>query len=359
MNLVLANIDYSGGVTGSAGHMTNEGHELQEGLRHAGWMLAGHGYGDGCVHVPTLIRRHNPRMVFVQDVRDWDDRSPGCYLKDVAFHNIECLADRSDIFKVCVCKDAGSLVDYQREFVATVRAHAVVTYYHDESTLPLSPWLSNYPRVRTLHSIDNDFSRTIPMNLPRYRGLVSGAIGPLYPLRQLAFVNAAMLGIARLDHPGYGNKGTATRDYLKLLARYKVHVATASAFGFSLRKIIESVAMGCTPVTDLPEYDRLPHIDDALVRVKPGSDQYMLKEAIDRAESEWNEERAMYFAKKAQSFYDYRAAGNRLSIRLTELCDAHSRTDGVRGLCGQAAQGNGKLAARLEQPDGCNQPVRC
>ena len=56
--LVLANRDY---LT----HITDEGEQLQSGLAHAGWILAGYGYGDGCTDVSTLIARYKPSIVFV------------------------------------------------------------------------------------------------------------------------------------------------------------------------------------------------------------------------------------------------------------------------------------------------------
>ena len=70
-----------------------------------------------------------------------------------------------------------------------------------------------------------------------------------------------------LEHPGYGNPGSQVETYVKALREYRVHLATASKYGFALRKIIESVAIGCTPVTNLPTYDVLPEIDGALKRI--------------------------------------------------------------------------------------------
>ena len=51
-------------------------------------------------------------------------------------------------------KDAGSVVEYQQQFAQRVGASMAVTYYHDRSVLPLSPWLEPLTRIRTYHSID-------------------------------------------------------------------------------------------------------------------------------------------------------------------------------------------------------------
>ena len=88
-----------------------------------------------------------------------------------------------------------------------------------------------------------------------------------YPLRQRAVRDRVVLGLDVLRHPGYGNRGAVTPAYCRELARYRVSVATASMYGFALRKIIEAVAVGCTVITDLPAYDVLPEIDAALIRV--------------------------------------------------------------------------------------------
>jgi hypothetical protein len=95
-------------------------------------------------------------------------------------------------------------------------------------------------------------------------------------------------------------------------------VATASRYGFALRKIVESVAMGATPITDLPAYDVLPEIDQALVRISPVATLAELKEAIDTAERAWNLDRALYFAESARHFYDYRKIGKRLDRLILE-----------------------------------------
>jgi hypothetical protein len=106
--------------------------------------------------------------------------------------------------------------------------------------------------------------------------MVSGAASNAYPLRQRVIRDALDLGVDVLRHPGYGNQGPRTPEYMRHLAGYKVHVATASMYGFALRKIIESVAMGCTVVTDLPAYDVLPEIDGALVQ-GPADGEHAMK----------------------------------------------------------------------------------
>lgn len=302
--LLLGNIAYTC-------HTTDEGHQLQMGLNGAGWELAGYAFSpDNCVDVRKLVERHNPQIVFMQDARDWRLDSQGCYDVRCAFKNWQYLRERPDIIKVTPAKDAGSVVEYQRKFAEEIGLNIAVTYYHDQSILPLSPWLNSVKRVRTYHTIDSQLAASIDLNGPRQRGIVTGAVSDVYPLRQLAFRNSSELRLHRVPHPGYAAAGCHTPRYLKMLAGFKVHVATASRYNFFLRKITESVAMGCTPVTDLVE--TIPEIDEALVRVPPNASLAVIADAINRAESEWNLERVTALAAKDRQWYDYREMGKRL-----------------------------------------------
>jgi hypothetical protein len=310
--LVLANSSY-------VNHTTSEGEQLQAGLAHAGWSLAGWGYPDWAEHtitdVPSILGQYRPDVVFVQDKRDWDRNNYGGSFgnRKLHFDRIEALAARPDIFTVGVVKDAGSMVPYQEAAIREIAADAVVIYYHERNVLRQSRWLSEFKLIRTYHSVDAEQCPPFDPSAIRKRAIVTGAANDrVYPLRSMAIGMAKRTKLDVMKHPGYGAGGCHTPNYLRVLGGYKVHVATASAYGFALRKIIESVAMGCTPVTNLPCWDCLPEIDDALVRIKDDADPDQLKEAVDRAESEWNPQRAWYFADTARKWYDFRAVGARL-----------------------------------------------
>lgn len=310
MRLVLANSDYPQ-------HVTDEGEQLQRGLAESGWLLAGYGYSDHCRHVPTLLDRYRPERVFVQDCRDWRADSPGCFDRRVCFEQWERLRD-FPVKRMTVVKDAGTVSDYQRCFCEALAPERIVVYYHPQSVLRVSPWLSSYRLIRTYHSLDRRIADGIDVRAKRAGAIVSGAVSAVYPLRRLAIANAARLGLAVHRHPGYGNSGCATPAYLKLLAGFRVHVACSSAYGFALRKIIESVAMGATPVTDLPAYDELPAIDGALVRVRAGAGLHELREAIRHAAAAWNLDERLAWAEQARSYYDFRAVTRRLSELLID-----------------------------------------
>jgi hypothetical protein len=298
--------------------VTDEGEQLQRGLEHAGWKLCGFGYDDNCTDVPTLIDRHQPSIVFVQDCREWRQECAGCYDPRVEIKNWRCLHNYPDIIKTTVVKDAGSLKEFQRDFFSEIGAAVAVTYYHDYAVLAddCSTWLRGRDRVRTYHSVDADYLRTLKLGGERRRGIVTGCAGPIYPLRQLAFANAERLDIDIQWHPGYAAKGCGTREYLRRLSGYRTHIACSSRFSFSLRKLIESVAVGCVPITDLPTWDVLPEIDPFLIRVPRSIGVDDLRDVITDVERAWTLERAMHYAEKCRAFFDWRAAGLRLSGEL-------------------------------------------
>lgn len=311
MNLVLANHDYRR-------HMTDEGLQLQQGLEYAGWKLVGAGYKDNCRSIPMILDAHKPQAVFVQDKRDWDPHSGVCTGGDAyQFHHLDALASYPGFVAVPV-KDAGpDGSEYHEAFCREVGAKAVVLYYHQLSCLKYCPWLTQYRLVRTYHSINpQDLPDFVPGD-QRRPALGSGAVmGDTYPIRTRVCTHPQDFGLMWLKHPGYANRGVHTPRYLEFISQFKVHLATSSSYGFALRKIIESVACGCTPITDLPSYDVLPEIDRALVRIKPRISDNDLRLTIAKAVTDWDEDGRLKWAQKAIDYYNYACMGVRLSYDL-------------------------------------------
>ena len=301
--LFLGNIDYRQ-------HMTDEGDQLQRGFDLAGWQVV---YGDGQTSVLRILERTHPTHVVVHDRRDWDPMSKISFRKDLDFPDLWALREHAAT-KVVVIKDAASFLPVHEAFYDEAGADAALLYYHPLSAGRHAPWMRGRPYVRTYHTIDADLIRTFPLSMPRSRGVVSGATSRLvYPTRWTALQKHQQIGIDRIRHPRYHNRGHATPNYLRQLIGYRTHVATASRYGFALRKIIESVACCVTPVTDLPHYDVLPEIDGALFRISPTMDPLEIRRAVEEADAQWNLEDRLRWARRCWAYYDFRAMAQRTS----------------------------------------------
>lgn len=337
LRLVLGNAAYRKLDGICLGHMTSEQAQLQDGLVHNGWVIAGRHmdmYADKYLpagvlalnetRVDTLLRKVRPHAVFINDPRDMQAESGGCFDKWTNFENIEELRQYPG-FKVVSFKDAAVAIDYQRDFAAKVGANALATYYHADSIRVTSPWADNYRQIRHYHCVDSDYIKSLNLYKDRQRGLVSGHTSvAFYPLRNEITKHAPYLKIDVQHHPGWNNHGCKVPEYLELLTNYKVHVATATKFGHALRKIIESICCGCACVTNLPTHDKLPVIDDWLIRLpeKPKMDD--VKSAIDKAEAEWDCATAVMRAQEACHYYDYKTDAARLSTAIYEASEARA-----------------------------------
>jgi len=312
MNLILGNASY-------VSHSTNEGNELQMGLVAQGWHICGPGFPDKENNVRAILNRHRPDAVFVQDARDWHASSDGSFgNRHLHFDHYDALAG-DPCKKIIVVKDAGTAVEFQRKFAQDVKADTALVYYHDDAILKLSPWLADYKRVRIYHTVDAKLINGIDLSKKRKRAIVSGAVSrSVYPLRSMVFENAKGMGVDTLKHPGYSDKKTFTPEYLETLSNYKVHVATCSSYNFALRKIIESVACGCTPVTNLPAWDVLPEIDGALARINSDATAKDVRSAIDDAANQWRMDERMEWSRKAKAYYDWRESGIRMNKSIME-----------------------------------------
>lgn len=307
-------------------HMTAEGWELFQGLESAGCVLAGKNLTIDCQDVPMILdAMHHLRFsrgelgtVIVQDKREWEGLTAGGNGDpEERFLNVQAIRHRDDLFKLTVLKDAQSAPNYHRQSADEMGAHAWIVYYHPRIVAHLAPYVRQQHLVRTWHSLNKD---VVPaFNADRQGTCLSGAISGAYPLRRRINHKSVEMGVKVLHHPGYHRKGCQTPEYLKQLSRFKVSICTSSMYGYALRKIVESVACGCTLVTDLPVDDVLLDIDDALVRVHPLIAMREMTKLLRRLESEWNADEREHFAGKAKDWYDFRAMGQRLAADIQTM----------------------------------------
>jgi len=307
-------------------HMDNGRWLFQRGLEQQGYVSAGGGLpppGIDRLDVAEIVECCHPSVVIFWPRYEWDPAEWGGseVLPEHCFQNWECLLDMPEILRATVFHDAGSARAEQKRWHEVFRPDVYLTWYHHRSILALAPHVPSDRLLRIYHVIDADEA---PAICDRDGvGVVSGAYARgVYPLRTraVAAAKAGRLGpdVGCLDHPGYFQVGPSSTEYVKLLSQYRVALCTASSYGFALRKIIEATLAGCVVITDLPEYDRLPGIDDNLVRVRPTISIPELRELIRDQADAWDLKRQTHYATTAAGLYDWRIMAETLARKLTE-----------------------------------------
>ena len=89
-------------------------------------------------------------------------------------------------------------------------------------------------------------------------------------------------------------------------------ICTSSIYGYALRKIIEATACGCVALTNLPEDEVLPGIDENLVRIPDTKNILEVALVLQEIYSTYNPERQQELAAKAKQAYDYHVLGTKL-----------------------------------------------
>lgn len=310
-------------------HATNEGWELFKGLEEGGgYLLAGEGLttlfrgtnfspsfvGQNLTDLTWLVRC-DPSTIVIQDKREWKGltaerrRDPS-----IEFKNVDILRDRPDIFRVTIVKDAQNDQALHRQAAEEIGCHAWIHYYHPTIVKYLAPYVRPQHLVRTYHTVNKDDIPHFVEAKDRSNCIVSGAISGAYPLRTRMFQNQGVFqGTTFLNHPGYHQRGSNTPEYLRILSRFKVSVCTASIYGYSLRKLVESSACGCRVLTDLPSDEILPDIDSNLIRVHSDTPLEEIASIIKELVATYDQEKQEHVAELAKKRYDYRAEGKRLA----------------------------------------------
>lgn len=304
-------------------HMTDEGWQIFAGLEHAGYTLTGHNLPVSATNVRHILNELDPGVVVMQDKREWDTQPKDFRDKYARFSEVNVLAERPDVFKLTILKDSHQKPLYHRHSAQEIGCHAWIVYYHPRIVKHLAPYVRSEHLIRTYHSIDRNvlpkFNHKRPFNC-----LLSGAISGAYPLRQRLMRERSRLpGMAVQRHPGYHMRGCCTPRFMNTLSNFKVAICTSSVYGYALRKIIEATACGCVVVTDLPQDEVLPEIDDNLVRIDPNISTEDLRSLLLKLYAEYDTERQLAYALSAWMFYDYKAVGQRLAGDIEIMRDSY------------------------------------
>jgi hypothetical protein len=315
------------GVESVRRHVTDEAHVLQLGLKEAGWTLCGHKLDVDEVSVPKLLAQFNPTVVILVDRREWDIRpnsqpTPGNWRDPAArFTDWQVLKERPDILRLSVIKDNQNPAWHQ-QLDNDAGLDGWISYYHQDAVLARAPWITHDRLIRTWHSVDSQL--VPPFSADRKGCLLSGFVGKscarIYPLRIELFKRYQELPETDiLEHPGYGEVGCRSTEFLNTLSKDKVAICTASTRDFLLRKVVEASACGCAVVTNLSDRDRPVGIENNLIRVSPNAWFDEVARAVRIALDNWDVEKQFNIVEKVKREYDWRIQGQRLSWAIDEF----------------------------------------
>ncbi len=293
-------------------HTTDEGWQIMQGLEHSGYQLCGYNLPTDNTCTSCILKEHDPGVVVVQDKREWDVTEKNFRENEARFYNVHLLAKRADIFKLTILKDAHQRDEYHRQSAAEMGVHAWITYYHPKMVCHLAPYVRPQHLIRTYHSLDREL---VPAYTHEQRrgALLSGAMSGAYPWRMFLKKKLGKLPqVTHLSHPGYHMNGTATPKFLKQLGSYRVAICTSSIYGYVLRKMIEATACGCIVLTDLPEDEILPGIDENIIRIAPTRNVTAVSQMLSQLYKNYDPDKQKALADKAKQMYDYRVLGAKL-----------------------------------------------
>lgn len=306
--------------------VTDEGMQLFRGLESNGYTLYGYNLHKQLdkrkfneTHIPTILQHAKPTTLILQDHREWDTQVIRHRSPHFAFTGLDELGNSNTTFKLTILKDAHQRPHYHRQCADVMGCHAWITYYHPTVVSYLASYVRPQHLIRTYHTIDS--RRIAPYTTNGRSGcVISGAVTGHYPLRTRITANAyALPYTTKLPHPGYGNKGCQTYNYIKQLSRFKVSICTSSVYGYALRKIIESTAAGCVVVTDLSPEDKLPYIDDNLVRIHPEIPIQQLNKLLQDLLASYDGERQEQLSNLCRTHYNYPVVCNKLTKDIETL----------------------------------------
>lgn len=299
-------------------HTSDEGWEIFKGLEENGYILAGHDLQINLTDVKKILNIFFPGTIVVQDKREWEGKTAGRGFNNrERFTNIDALHNAHDVFKLTILKDAHQDNGYHASSASEMGCHAWICYYHPLIVKYLAPYVRFKDIIRTYHTIDKnivpDISNSFQEKNKREGCLLSGAVSSSYPLRsRLVKELSKLVQTTYFPHPGYGRARCHTPEFMKLLCNYKISICTSSMYGYLLRKIPESTACGCIVITDLPRDEKVPFIDENLVRIHPDTPTEKIKELIQELINSYDPEKQLHFSNLAKEHYDYRVVTHNL-----------------------------------------------
>ena len=294
---------------------------IQAGLEHEGFTPCGRRFpGDrDCTDMGVDCDRARPGVVFSEEWNTWNPAMPQPPSKDCGFTNFDWLGRQPGIFRATKHADPWGHPEKHREWQKRFNPDVILVRYEIARCLRIAPYLDRKKLMRIHHSVTRQYCPEVS-GIARHRiCLLSGAVNArIYPMRSRLWREVRELSswdgvfTIRPHHHWSRTGGSAVPDYMMELARHKVMFVGTARWKVAFKKHYEGTAAGCIVVTNLPTTERIPVIDENLVRVTDDISAGELRDlCLDLADG-WNQERQRDLAERTVRRYDYRSEASRI-----------------------------------------------
>lgn len=315
------------GVEAFKDYASDTAYRIQAGLADQGFTCFGKRFpGDrNCTDMREVVERERPDIVHVEDWNTWNPKMKQKASADVEFTNWEWVGQQEGILRCTKHADPWHHFEEQKHFQRVFNPHAVLVRYEPDLVSRCAPYMKRELMVRLYHTVTREFCRPVREKGRDRICLLSGAChGVVYPLRTRIWREVRQLPdwektfTHRVHHRWLHSGGSAVPGYMEQLARYKVAFVGCSKFLAAFKKLYEATAAGCIVVTNFPETDRVPVVDENLFRVPSDISAEALQEICRELAFIWDEEKQKDLAQRTIARYDYRVEAARIHGILTE-----------------------------------------
>jgi len=303
------------GVRAFRNYASDTAYLIQRGLELQGFTVFGRGFPGrrDCTDMRVVCEREKPDVVFCEEWNTWNPDMPQPPAKDVGFTNYDWLGRQPHIFRATKHADPWGHPEKHAEWHRRFNPDVILVRYEVPRVLQIAPYLDEKRLLRIHHSVTREYCPEITSASRDRVCLLSGAVNPrIYPMRARLWREVRELPrwedvfSIRPHHRWSRTGGSAVPAYMRDLARHKVMFVGTSRWHVAFKKHYEGTAAGCIVVTNLPTSDRVPIIDENLVRVPDTISAAELRDLCLGLADAWDEERQRELARRTIGRYDYR-----------------------------------------------------
>jgi hypothetical protein len=294
---------------------------LQHGLELEGFTPFGRRFPgeQDCTDMRAVCQRERPDVVFSEAWNTWNPEMPQPASKDIGFDNYDWLGSQPGIFRVTNHDDPWGHPEKHAEWHRRFRPDVILVRYEIARVLQIAPYVERSKLMRIHHSVTREYCRPVTAEGRDRVCLLSGASSErIYPMRARLWREVQQLPdwertfTIRPHHHWSRTGGSAVPDYMRALAGFRVMFVGTSVFKVAFKKLYEGTAAGCIVVTNLPETDRVPVVEENLVRVSDDIGAADLRDLCEGLAARWDLDRQRDLARRVIDRYDYQSEAARI-----------------------------------------------